>query len=53
MSTSSDSTEIPKGNLQGFKAHAKSDIRHEIIGGENINYSEYGEDQFHLVVRID
>jgi MFS superfamily sulfate permease-like transporter len=26
MSMSSDSTEIPKGNLQGLKTHAKSDI---------------------------
>ena len=26
MSMSSDSTEIPKGNLDGFKAHAKNDI---------------------------
>jgi MFS superfamily sulfate permease-like transporter len=26
MSTSSDSTEIPKGNLHGFKTHAKNDI---------------------------
>ena len=26
MSMSSDSTEIPKGNLEGFKTHAKNDI---------------------------
>ncbi len=26
MSLSSDSTEIPKGNLDGFKAHAKNDV---------------------------